>query len=410
MIDNALGQSVAGLVVAPDGAEFVLGRPDLGTYVAVPEAGAVFVRALQAGMSLEEATREASAVADAPVDGADFLAGLAEAGLLDPPADRGDSADPGGGGGGGGRIRWIEGISPRAARRWFGPVAIGGYSLAAGFAAAVLVLYPELRPSVENLWFLPDPMLSLLVFSASCLALGALHEAWHWLAGRAAGVAAVFRVSYRGLFLVFETDLSQLATTPRRQRYVPMLAGMACDATVLALALGLRLLDRFDLLRLPPLLGRYLAAVVLGQFLMLVWQTGAVFLRSDMYAVLANALHCHNLYRTTWLTVKERLWRLSGAEVDELAASSPRDRGVARWFGLCYLAGLLAMVWTFVAFGLPFLVSMVMWLVNNLSSLAPTSTAFWESGVLLAYVLVTIAGVPLLALRERRLRRTGRLL
>src|ERR1051326_1516456 len=71
------------ITVTSDGEEFVLGRPDLGNYVAVPEPGAVFVTTLQDGGSLAEATARAGDVAGEPVDGDDFLVGLAGAGLLE---------------------------------------------------------------------------------------------------------------------------------------------------------------------------------------------------------------------------------------------------------------------------------------------------------------------------------------
>jgi len=67
------------LVVARDGEECVLGRPDLGIYVAVPEPGAVLVETLQSGGTLAEATAAASRAAGAEVDGQDFLEGLAAA-------------------------------------------------------------------------------------------------------------------------------------------------------------------------------------------------------------------------------------------------------------------------------------------------------------------------------------------
>src|SRR5262249_34251178 len=149
-------------------------------------------------------------------------------------------------------------------------------------------------------------------------ALTALHETWHWLAGRAVGIAAVFRVSRRGVFLVFETDLTQIVTTPRRKRYTAYVAGACIDGVVLAVALATRLAYREGLLDLPPLLDRVLGVVVLALVTSISWQVTAVCLRNDGYAVLANALGCHNLYRATWLTTKDRLFRLSGAEAEEL--------------------------------------------------------------------------------------------
>src|SRR5262245_12038910 len=243
------------LTVSFDGDDYVIGRPDLGSYVAVPEPGAVFVTSLQAGLSLAEATARASDVAGEAVDGVDFLEGLTEAGLLDQPVDP-DMATPGGRGR---PVRWIEGISPRAAARLFTPVAWTGYGMAAAFAGGVLVLRPELRPTWEHMWFLPDPLLSVLAFVLVSTLTGAIHEVWHWLAGRAVGVPAVFRISYRGVFLVFETDLTQLVALPRRRRYGPLLAGMAFDVSVVAGALGLRLLVELDVIGVPAAVDRLLA-------------------------------------------------------------------------------------------------------------------------------------------------------
>jgi len=391
------------LTVSFDGDDYVIGRPDLGIYIAVPEPGSVFVTSLQAGLSLAEATARAGDVAGEPVDGEDFLEGLTEAGLLDLPVDPG-TAPPGGRGR---PVRWIEGISPRAAARLFTPVAWTGYALAALFSAGVLGLRPELRPTWENLWFLPDPLLSVLAFVLVSTVTGAIHEMWHWLAGRAAGVPAVFRISYRGAFLVFETDLTQLVALPRRRRYGPFLAGMAFDVTVLAGALGLRLLVEFDVVGLPAVADRFLAMFVLAKALAIVWQWVGVFLRSDGYAVLANALRCHDLYRTTWLTAKNRLVRLPPAERGELAAAGARDRSVARWFGAVFIVGMIGMLWVYANVVVPSAVGLFGWVGADVTGLAVGTRAFWESVAVLAFLLAQYGLPPLLAVRERRLRRAG---
>jgi hypothetical protein len=406
MVD--LQRAVGRVLVARDGDEYTLGRPDLGVYVAVPEAGAVFVTALREGAPLDEATARASAAAGEAVDGADFLRGLADAGLLDPPA--GDEAAPDPAAVDGRRIRWIEGVSQRTAHRFFGPVAWTGYAAAALFAAGVLILDPDLRPDVEDAWFLGDPLLSILVYPPIVLLLGAAHEAWHWLAGRAVGVPAVFRVSRRGVWLVFETDLTQIVALPRRRRYGPFLAGMALDGAILAVALALRLLYRDEVLALPPLADRVLAVVVLSQVIGLGWQVAGVFLRTDVYAVLANALRCHNLYRATWLTNKDRIWGLKPTEGAEMDGISPHDRRVARWFSVVHLAGMAGVGWLFLSYALPFTIGMLLWVVNNLTAHTVTSTAFWESVAVVGWLVVQWGAVPLLGLRERRMRERGALL
>lgn len=406
-IGDDLAAAASRLVLGHDGDEYVLGRPDLGVYVVVPEPGAVFIRALQAGEPLPAAIARASRVAGEEVDGEDFLAGLAAAGLWD---DQPIEAEPGTGRGQRVReIRWIEGVSPALAQRLFGRVAWTGYGLAAGFVVLVFAARPDLWPRYEHSWWLPDPVLSVLLIIPIGLLLAALHEMWHWLAGRAAGVPAIFRVSYRGIFLVFETDLTQIVTQPRRRRYGAFLAGMAFDVVILAAVLALRLAHRVDLLHLAGWVDRLLAALVLLLLLRILWQWAALFMRSDGYAVIANALRCHDLYRATWLTTKDRLWGLTGQEISELANIGPRDRQVASWFGLLYLAGLIGMAWLLVSYALPLMISMVLWVGHNLLHPSLTSFVFWESVAVVMFTAAPYAAVPLLALRERRRRRAGML-
>lgn len=408
--DPDLAARMSRVVIARDGDEYVLGRPDLGIYVVVPQPGAVFVAALQAGESVPEATARASTIAGAAVDGDDFLAGLAQARLLELP---GDGNEPRTGESRRGRrareIRWIEGISPATARRLFGPPAWSLYALATVFVAAVLVARPDFRPSFEQFWWLPDPVLSAITLLLIGLVTAALHEAWHWLAGRAVGVPAIFRVSYRGIFLVFETDVTQIATTPRRRRYGVFLAGMAFDVTLVATGLALRLAHRADLIALASWLDRLLAAVVALTLIRIAWQWAALFLRSDGYAVLANALRCHDLYRATWLTTKERLGWLTDTEAAELSKISAHDRRVARWFGLGYLAGVIVMAWIMLRYVIPLLVAIVWWVGHNLLHPALATVAFWESVGAVVAVAGPYALIPVLALRERRLRRRSAL-
>jgi hypothetical protein len=394
-LDEELRERATRLTVAFDGEAWILGRAESGIFVAVPEPGAVFVTALQETGSLAEATARASEIAGEQVDGTDFVDGLTAAGLLDPPAEVA---------GGRGRIRWIEGVSPRTAARLFGPAAWSCYGAAAVVVVSLMLFRPELRPSWEDAWLLPSPGLSAFSWLVFGIGFGALHEAWHWLAGRAIGVPAIFRVSYRGVYVVYETDLTQIVTVPRNRRYGVYLAGMAIDTVIVAAALGLRLLDP------PGAVDDVLAAVVLFQLLGIFWQWAALPLRSDSYALLANALRCHNLYRTTWLTAKARLFRLTPDEATELSEMSARDLQVARWFVVPYLAGIAGMAWILVTGVLPLAVSLGGWALAQFGAGPIGSAGFWEALAVTVYIAVQLGLPPLLALRERRLRRAGELL
>jgi len=385
-------QAIAQMVVAPDGADFVLGRPDLNRYVCVPAAGAEFVRQLQAEGSLAQATARAGEVAGEPVDGAEFWAGLAEAGLLDAPSKTSSSGYR---------------ISPRLARRFFGRAGWSVYLTFAALAISILAARPDLRPTFESAWFLADPILSLLLILPVGLALSGVHEWWHWLAGRAEGITGSFRVSFRGPYLVFETDLTQIVALPRRRRYGPFLAGMAMDSSLLGLALLARLAFRLGWITLPAVTDRLLGAIVLILVLAIVWQWAGLFLRNDGYAVLANFLRCHNLYRATFLTNKWRLRHLTEAEQAELAAISERDRSTALWFGVVQLIGMGLVAWMMLNFALPLVIGTAAWVFANLRSPDLTAGVFWKSVLALLYLAAVYFGPLLLAVRQRLRTRIG---
>lgn len=80
---------------------------------------------------------------------------------------------------------------------------------------------------------------------------------------------------------------------------------------------------------------------------------------------------------------------------------------MARWFALPFLAGLVAMGWMLLAYAVPFMIGMVGWVGHNLTRPAPGTLAFWESAAVVTIAIGQYAVIPLLAWRERRLRRAG---
>lgn len=402
-----LRPGLARVVVVEDGDSVIVGRPDLNLFFAVPLPGGAFVTALQETGSIEVATARAEGIAGEPVDGIDFLRGLIDTGLFD---DATSDLAVAGGGEARRETKWLEGVSPRVAKRFFGRAAWFLYAAAALGATLLIVCVPDLRPHSSNVWFTEDKALSSLVVAAIAIALTAVHEAWHWLAGRAAGVPAVFRVSRRGVFLVFETDVSQLVTIPRSQRSGVFLAGMAVDSVILFLALAVQWAALSQGGPTAVGLAAFLGAVAFIKVVGIGQQWALVFLRSDVYALLANVLGCHNLYRAVWLAAKSRLWRLSDEDRAELASISDHDRRVGRWFGLVYVGGCLLVGAFLIWWVLPFLVGLVRWLVPVISAGDIGSTQFWTALALLGYSAAVWLAPPLLALRERRLRRQGQLL
>jgi putative peptide zinc metalloprotease protein len=394
----AVQAAAARLSLVVEGDDVLVGNPATATFVAVPAVGGVVLSALAAGRSVAEAAAAAFDHSQVEVDIEDFLTTLEEAGIL--VYDTGAALS--------GEVRWISAVPSWLVRPLFGKVAWSCYGLAVVFVVMAFAIQPALRPTFEDYLFLPDPLLSILCVYAMTVVIMITHEAWHWLAGRAIGVPARFRISYRGAFIAAETDLSLLLTRPRRQRYGPMLAGVAFDVSRLALLVGLRW-AYLDLgLPLPDVLARMLATLTLMTVISLVLQC-VIFLRTDLYAVLACALRCDNLYRTSWLTLKKRLLPITAEESAELDSASDRDRSVARWFSVLYLVGMICVFWFQLTYVLPAVIGWLLWLVRDIMILNIGSLAFWEAAAVALVIASRRLAPALLAVRERRLRRVGSL-
>jgi hypothetical protein len=401
--ESALGDestlSFGVLSILQEGDEFVVGDPDRSVFLSVPEVGVVALRELASGRTVAEASAAAERHLGVDVNVLEFAEGLLAAGLV--TAIDGHSTpnvtavEP---------VRWIEAVRPEHVRPFFGHVAWVLYSAVALLCVVLFALEPSYWPTFEDVYFYPDPALCLAAVTLLGLVFAACHELCHWLAARAAGVAARFKVSRRFFVLVFETDLSQLWTLPRRNRYSPLLAGMAFDALVLAPSLGLRVAWSRGLLYLPPLVVRLLGVVVLLEVIGLCFQF-LVFMRTDLYAVLITVLGCRSLTRVSRLALKEKFVALTPDEYRELDEAHPRDRRAASLYAPLYLLGVVGALYFFIVYFVPSTVVLGGWTLLSLKGTPVSGPAFWEA-LAIGVVTITQALAPLLVvLRDRRRRR-----
>ncbi|MEU9831835.1 hypothetical protein AB0D67_09870 [Streptosporangium sp. NPDC048047] len=361
------------LSVVEEGEEVLVGDPATGTFVTMPAVGGVVISALLRGATEEEAAAEAEAFAGEPVDMPSFVATLAELGFLDDRPDEERRA-----------VRtapiqmrnWMAGVSQRAARPFFGPVAWTCYTVLALFCLAVFATSPSLFPNpARDAFLLGDVGLSALLLVPFFLVSTALHEGGHWLAARAIGVESRFGVDRRMMLPVLETDLSQIWTVPRRRRYGPLLGGMAVDVVLLSLLLGARLLILRGMWSPDPLVDATLSTWVFVKLAGLLWQC-MVFLRTDLYGVLVNALGCRDLWRVKSLMLRRAFGRLTPAQAAELLSAAPADVRAGRWFRWLWLAGFAGVLAWFVFFVAPVAVTVLAWAADGFL-LGPLSPRFW---------------------------------
>ncbi|TMR07911.1 hypothetical protein ETD86_50030 [Nonomuraea turkmeniaca] len=369
------------LTLTEDGGQVVVGDPATGRFVAMPPVGGVVIRAFQSGATVTEAARAAERYAGESVDVPAFVATLGRLGFLDDPArpvppPRTGALQLSG---------WLSGPPQALVRPLFGRVAWILYGTAFVLAVVLLAAFPEVRPSAADAFVLGGAGPELLLFLVLTRVMTALHECWHWLAAVAAGVPARFGVDWRLYFVVFETDLSQLWRLPRRQRYGPLLAGLAFDSVLLAALLGIRLAALAGALSLPATAVALVEMLALAKSVTMLWQF-MLFLRTDLYAVLATATGCRNLWRVKTLLLRRALGRLTPAQAAELATANPRDVQVGRWFRWVWLAGLGVGGFWLWWFYLPFMTRTVTGGIEQAAG-GPLTAAFWFAILCLVILL-----------------------
>jgi hypothetical protein len=350
MIEQTTGPLAAGsanrfreLTAVRDGDRYVIGSPRSPDYLAVPEIGGRVTQWLRAGHSVSRCAELAQAAAGQPVDVARFVAALDEAGLLPADVEPVADADP-------------EPVRGRTLGRiLFGPVGLVG-QLALGLVAVVLLIRePDLRPTFEDGFIVDSPLPAILLLAAIGTCAGLLHEVGHVVAAARFGVRSRLSISRRLFAIVYQTDLTGLWGVPRRQRIVPIAAGMISDAAILG---GLLVAEQSMTGRAHPLVLAVVRAVVLLKVTGLVFQI-EIFMRTDLYALFALATRSRNLWATKGAVARNAVGRATAEDRALLAATDAREVRWAKLYLALYLPGVLWATWYLVHFGLPTVLRLV---------------------------------------------------
>lgn len=377
------------LSFVPEAGEVVVGRLDTGTYAVLPEDGAELLRRLYEGMSPAEAGRWYEAEFGEPVDVDDFVDGLRELGFVRDGStpDAAPAARP---------VRF----------RRFGELLFSPPSIAVqlGIVGTWLWLagqHRDLRPSPHQIFFTHSLLIVQITIMVAQIPLLFMHEGYHILGGQRLGLPSTLRISNRLTYIVFETQLNGALSVPRRKRYLPFLGGMFADCVQLA-ALGIVA----QVTRGPDggfsLAGRVCLAMAFTVVMRLAWQF-QLYLRTDLYYVLATALNCYDLHDASKAVMKNRIWRLlrRPARMVDVQRWTERDRRVGSWYGIFLVLGVGTLV-TITAYGsIPVIVQYFSTAFRHIGS-GSFDAAFFDALLSIAMNAIQIGAVVYLSRRKRR--------
>ncbi|MFF7590630.1 hypothetical protein ACFZCK_24405 [Kitasatospora purpeofusca] len=370
------------LVYLEEADEVTIGSPETDTYAVFPADGAELVRMLADGLTPREAAERYRAAHGESVDIADLVEVLADLDLLRPADAPTAETAP---------VRW-----QRLGGLVFGRPALVGYALLTALAAVEMVRVPALVPRTDNLFFTTSYTLVVLLLFFGQAPLLALHEAFHALAGRRLGLRSRLSVGHRLVYLVLETSLDGLVSVPRRQRYLPILAGMLADVLAIAVLTLVADVTRGG----AATVARLCLAIAYATVLRLAWQ-GFFYLRTDLYVLLSTALGCVNLHAAAVDVLRNTVRRVTGRPPVDLEVHHPVDRRAARWYAWLMVVGYAFTLTMFAGVVVPTAYRLLhdVWL--RMTGQGSTAARL-DSIVLLLLSLAQTAAVVVLAVRERR--------
>lgn len=238
----------------------------------------------------------------------------------------------------------FENIPQSTAKRLFSPGVIRAACLYVALGMTAAALEPRILPGRYAFYFARHQALSALgLFVLSYLAVF-VHEMGHLIAARAVGVGSRMSISHRLWVLVAETDLTGLWSVPKRDRYLPLLAGPLVDAVSASTILLVLFARNRGWIALSDTPAHFLAALLFLYFMRLLWQC-FFFVRTDFYYVIASFFNCRNLLGDTESFLRNQLARLGFVKPVDIKHIPPAEAAVIRVYAPIWLAGrILAFV------------------------------------------------------------------
>jgi putative peptide zinc metalloprotease protein len=269
-------------------------------------------------------------------------------------------------------------IPQSLAQLFFNSTSSKLYSLLLIASAGLILFKPDLFPRYSDLFAFDLMFQNIVALMLISLLLVVLHEFGHVLAVRSEGLPAKIEVGSRLLFVVLETDMSQVWKLPAEKRNTLYLAGMNFDIVVLFLAMAAQLFVSENTLTMG-----LLKLIVLNTFIRLIYQS-AVFMKTDLYYVIENTTGCYNLMENGRNFLARWLPFLAVPETETFAGE---EKFVRRYAGF-YLSGILLTLIITAYYYIP----QMIFAVNEImlpGFLEPiTSIRFWDSVVFLLQIML----------------------
>lgn len=386
------------LTIQQEGQEYTIGDPHIPKFIRVPEPAVLVIELADGNRTLHDIKELIQQEKGIDVNVVDFVSKLLALGLV-------FSID--------GR-KIVEYETSQAPRQESWQVRVGRILYHKWMArlymmnvVVVILLYafnPSLLPHFRDAFVLNGiGANALLIFVISSIQI-VIHECGHFFAAVSRGVKTNIRFSIRYVFVAVETQMTGLWAHPKKKRYVPYLAGMAWDCTLLLICLLVQLsaIESTFVFELFRLIALALFFSIVSQFLF--------FLRTDVYYVVVNWTNSANLHQSSKTFLRSIIPYKREESKGQWERLPSGEKRAARVFSFFYIFGIATLTFMLISFTIPASITGLSMAFHQVAHFAVDSVTFWDGAIILTLMLIRLSLYFIGAknvFRDRKIRRRG---
>nr|HEU4962887.1 hypothetical protein [Bacilli bacterium] len=354
--------------------EFTIGRLDTSEYIVLESDALELMNKLNDGYTVGQVLEAYREYELTPEDVHDFIVHLAEANFVHRINGKLISetmAEP----------KFKKRKENRfVSRFFFNRAAWSFYALC--LLGIFLLLYadPALRPKGADLFISESGVLSFLFILVGTWVVVFIHEFGHVFAARKVGLDGKINWGYRTVLLVIETDVSDIYSVPRRDRYAVYLGGLAWTCTAVFLMMAVQWLP---LSELWMRIARFFVLLQMQTFVM----QFLFFMKTDLYFAVANYFKSDFLNEKftalmrDLLVLKIKNIKQTFREWDE------QERKLVKAYTAYNIAGVLIAIYLFAVIDIPVILEYLDRSLNKMLEAPLFSLAYWDGIALGTLVL-----------------------
>ncbi|MGD2247941.1 MAG: hypothetical protein PVF58_06010 [Candidatus Methanofastidiosia archaeon] len=279
------------------------------------------------------------------------------------------------------------------------------WALYIGSAAACLVLFavfPEYIPLPRDFFWHPwySVAVGLMFFLGWMLV--AFHELAHLFAAKTVGTEGYFSLSNRLIFIVAQTNLGNIWTIPRKDRYTVYFAGMAWDSVMVFICLLVLLFKDQNMWNIPDLWYNFLKAIIFIKVWGIIWQF-RFNMQTDIYYTVANYFKCRNLLGDAQANIKNFFSKfIKRIEKTDFSDTPELEMRAIKWYTPLYIIGALVTLATYFFRNLPLLILQIRRALNGIvTGYSADPALFIDAAVLIVLSSFNFGLLGFLVLRPR---------